>query len=116
MLHSPYEYFRAAFRYALDNAPHGTQAMVAASLGKSRIHINDILGGRANASQNLQTQIAQALGLDYIDMLTLGRNLLEGKSPPPAPDSSIPPDILEAVKDERMHEPIRAISRLLKEK
>lgn len=116
MARDPYEYFAVAFRDILDRSPRGTQSHVADVLGKSRIHINAILSGNRGASQFLQSQIAEALGRDYIDMLTLGRSLLEGEPPPPAPDSSsIPPDILEAVKDERIQKIVRAAAEVLKD-
>lgn len=77
MKKTAHDYFLAAFRKLIEDAGRGTQRDISRRIGKSTTHINDVLKGRKRASQEMQEEISSYFGLNFEEMLGMGRNLLE---------------------------------------
>lgn len=77
MKKTAHDYFLAAFRKLIDEAGRGAQKSLSLQTGKSTVHINDVLRGRKKASQEMQEEIASSFGLNFEEMLAMGRALLE---------------------------------------
>ncbi|MDR3089848.1 MAG: helix-turn-helix domain-containing protein [Desulfobulbaceae bacterium] len=58
-----------------------SQKDIAVAVGIHAVTVNGILMGRKKAGQAMQDKIAAALGMDYADMLSLGRWILAGQDP-----------------------------------
>lgn len=75
------EYFRKALWDYLDGEPRGAQTKLAKGSEISRIHLNDFLAGRRAMKESFRLKITDYLGVDYLDFLQKGRDLIAGKSP-----------------------------------
>ncbi len=106
----PAEYFRAALLQKLKDTGI-SQAKFADATGKPPSQVNDFIKGRTTGPEEWRQIASEYFGLRYEEMLAAGRQLLDGETPT-APD--IPPDILEAVKDERVQKVVRALVEALK--
>lgn len=71
-----YDCFIEALKLALKSRGHGAQARLAEYLRKDRSSVNDLVHGRKNASQSLQSQIASFFGLRLEEMLSDGRTVI----------------------------------------
>jgi transcriptional regulator with XRE-family HTH domain len=103
------DHFRAALSALLEKMGRGAQRRISEEAGVDPIYLNGILRGHKPGSEDVRAKIASALGMKYEEMLALGRQVLTG-SPT---DPGIPPDILEAVKNERIQKVIRAVIEVL---
>jgi len=77
-----YRFWLEALRLVTKERGKGFQAELARKVGISRVHLNDILGGRKGASLFLQEVIAEALGFKYEEMVAAGRMLVELEEEP----------------------------------
>lgn len=79
--------FRAAVNMILDSTPGLLQKTVAKKINDTVAHestaisdFNDFIKGRKNYSLEKQERLAEILGYNYIDLLLLGRSLIEDKN------------------------------------
>ncbi|MEW5736347.1 MAG: hypothetical protein AB1921_15990 [Thermodesulfobacteriota bacterium] len=73
-----YLYFLSALKHWVSEEGRGAQNYLAASAKKSGSYVSQILRDVAPASFDVQVELAQACGYDYMDFLALGRDLVEG--------------------------------------
>lgn len=74
--------FRAALEHILKQGGRGAQAKLARDAEMSSSYLNDIVRGRTYGSEETRRRIAQALGMDYEELLALGRRILKIPSVP----------------------------------
>jgi len=68
--------FRRALEAVVEQSGHGAQKRIAEKIGRSPSYLNDILKGRTSGSLSVRQGIAEAVGMDYAEMLELGREAL----------------------------------------
>lgn len=71
------EAFRKALDLLVEQSGHGAQKKIAEKIGRSPSYLNDILRGRTSGSLPVRQGIAEALGLEYAEMLDMGREELK---------------------------------------
>lgn len=69
--------FLAALAHHIKKGGHGAQSAIARAADITPSYLNDIVKSRAQGSEETRRKIAQAVGMDYEDMLTQGRRLLK---------------------------------------
>lgn len=76
-----YAGFEAALRHYLEREGRGEQTALAAAVGISQPHLSKILNPSSDkhASLKLQVKIANEIGYDYLDFISLGRKILKGE-------------------------------------
>ena len=83
------EYFREAIRDYLKGKERGAQSQLAVESGIEVKHLNDFLGRRRAMKETFRLKITNHIGVDYLDFLQLGKELLTGTTPPPPKNSVI---------------------------
>jgi transcriptional regulator with XRE-family HTH domain len=68
--------FRAALTEIVDESPRGFQKDLARRAGISASYLNDLLRGRAYGTEENRRKIADAINMEYEDLLDRGRRLL----------------------------------------
>lgn len=76
------DFFRKAVVYKLKEKKQ-TQVWLAKKLKIAPPDLNSFLKGGRNFSENRKEKLAQILGTTYIDMLILGRDLVDAERSPP---------------------------------
>jgi len=74
------EYFRTALIGILAEKGRGGQNTLSIDAGLSDAYISQIINGKRHATQKTQVRIAEALGMDYVDFLALGKALTKGEA------------------------------------
>ncbi len=59
-----------------------TQSHLADAIGVARQHLNDFIKGRRNFSEEKKEKIAEVLGMTYVDMLIIGKSIVDGETAP----------------------------------
>ena len=72
------EQFRIALNYLLHREGRGAQVRLALTQNIDRGYLNAVTKGRKPAAEEIRIKIAEHFGMEYVDMLTLGRGLQEG--------------------------------------
>jgi transcriptional regulator with XRE-family HTH domain len=72
------EYFRTALLGILAEKGRGAQNTLSIDAGLSDAYVSQIINGKRHATQKTQVRIAEALGMDYVDFLALGKKLTTG--------------------------------------
>jgi len=74
--------FRAALTFLLKKEGRGAQTRLAKKQNIDRGYLNAIVKGRKPGSEKKRGEIAAYFGIDYEDMLSLGRRILNGEENP----------------------------------
>jgi len=74
------EYFRKAIRHYLDNKKRGAQSQLALYSDIDTKHLSDFLAGRRTMKEPFRLKITNYLGVDYLDFLQHGKELLCGSA------------------------------------
>ncbi len=77
----PSDYFRSAVKAHLKTIPRGGQKILAEESGLTPRHLNDFLGGRRAMTEDDQIKITDHIGVDYLDFLQIGKELITGETP-----------------------------------
>lgn len=73
------DYFRKALVYIVNERGRGSQNTISIDTGLSDAYISQVIAGKRSPSLDVQIKIVSALGIDYLDFLTLGKKLTEAK-------------------------------------
>lgn len=68
--------FRTALARLVKEKGHGYQGVLSAKAGFKQAYVSNIMRGHTAGSDEARTRIAEAMGLQYEEMLALGRRLL----------------------------------------
>lgn len=80
--HTWTDYFHAALNYCYERSDFlGKQIALAEQVGSTQATISRILKKKQTPKPEIMSALAQALGHDLVDFLSLGRNLMEGREP-----------------------------------
>lgn len=71
--------FHAALTHFLDQEGRGAQSRLAREQNIDCGYMNAIVKGRKSGAEDIRTKIAAHFGMDYEEMLALGRAILDGK-------------------------------------
>jgi len=72
------EYFREAIRYYLANKKRGAQSQLALDSDIDVKHLSDFIAGRRTMKESFRLKITNYLGVDYLNFLQHGKELLGG--------------------------------------
>ena len=72
--------FRAALSHLLVREGRGAQSRLAEQQGIDRGYLNAIVKGRKGGSDAIRSKITKHFRMEYEEMLTLGRRILDGQS------------------------------------
>lgn len=90
--------FRAALNYLLAKEGRKAQTRLAEEQGIDRGYLNAIIKGRKSGSDAIRTKITAYFNLDYEEMLSLGRRIVDGTLDPlEAQDGGFEPSVAENV-------------------
>lgn len=73
--------FWAALEYLFERSDYPNQEALAITAGVSQSTISEMLRKKRSFSAKIQAKVAEAFGIDLIDMLSIGRDLAAGKIP-----------------------------------
>lgn len=93
-----YKAFLAELRVQIARRGRGAQVNLANSVNITPKYLNDILAGRRTASQELQANLAKALGINFEEMLLEGMNNLAGTDQPSETDNEIRKSFTDRLK------------------
>ncbi len=78
---NPTEQFRAATRFLLDQKSSFSQKGMAEASDRSPTYVSDFMKGRAPGAEDARVSWARYFGYSYVEMLTLGDQILKGNNP-----------------------------------
>jgi len=76
--HDENDYFSAAIKHILDKQGRGGQKKLAIDTGIDKGYISQLKNGKRKASVKTQIIVAKSLGMDYLKLLDVGRNVVSG--------------------------------------
>jgi transcriptional regulator with XRE-family HTH domain len=71
------DYFRQALVHIVNERGRGVQNTLSIDTGLSDAYISQVIAGKRAPSMNVQSKIVNALGIDYLDFLALGKKITE---------------------------------------
>lgn len=90
--------FNEAVKFELARRGWGAQARLARELGIDTPQFNNIISGRRPSEEELRRAISEKLGIAYDEMITMGRQILDGNDPEVPPNQNHQPPKLPVDK------------------
>lgn len=93
------EFFRNALKFTLERRKDLSQKGFAEMLEVDPKQVNDYLHGRVNWSEKFREKAAEALGVDYLRMLFIGRSIMDNSPASPFKSSEEQPFLVRTNSD-----------------